>query len=695
MDFGPQRAEREGLVNRLSNERTCARIRVVSFATECVQALHRHGKQRGSWRAEFWREVGMETTSAKRRANRSVKWTSVLCWVALCLLSASMPCFAQSTAVGVDLRYDTLLKRPDRNKTTPGNQFGEQHSLESGSLSFNVVDVDLPGNNNLAVEFRRTVAVTDSKKKIGSQTYTYPLTRLADWAISLPKIQATFDALAGWVSSDSSRPTKNCSIAQSRFVEPPPSLQYPATFREYMFWNPPVVQYPDGSSGLLLYNSKLMPVPSVGGPYFWVTSSQDVASCIATLKNRNDASPIAQERIFGQGEGYLITRPDGTKYWFDWMALESLLPSKSTKWYQCPPNVACDSSIIEVTLEQATLGLYPTRIEDRFGNWVTYSYSNKSNEAVKLDKIQASDGRVIDIKYFSGGWLNGRVDTVTANGHTWSYIYSDDALSEVRNPDLSSWRYSGVSHPFPPVRPGNTREDGLCRDLTWTQYVNPDATAVGDTDFAGYTVDAPSGARAVFRLSGVMLGRSAVPDGCYEPGVSTNAVPDTVPRRFLGSYKLALTGKKITGPGLSPAIWKYHYQSDIGFAPMAAGTSRTKVLDPEGALDTYTFGNAFHVNEGLLLAHTRTHNQQVMLSETNVYAGTETPGFPKLIGYHPDAYDRTGESFQRPKLSSTKVVQSTMFKWAVNSDCSETGATHCFDSLARPTRVTKSSSPAP
>lgn len=642
----------------------------------------------------------METNLTKYRGG-SINWIGVLS-IGLAALTVSMPCFAQGTVQGVDLRYDTLLKRQDRNKTTPGNQFGDQHSLESGSLSFNVVDVDVPGNNDLVVEFRRTLVATDSKKKSGPQTYIYPATRLGDWSIGLPKIQGTFDALAGWISSDPNGRTRNCSIANSWFVEPPPGQQYPQTFREYMFWNPPTVQYPDGKSGLLLYNSGLVPVPSSGGPYFWITSSQDAASCIATLKNRNAASSNAEELIFGQGEGYLIIRPDGTKYWFDWMALESMLPSISSKWYQCSPGVTCQSTIIEVILQQATLALYPTRVEDRFGNWVTYSYSNKTNEMVKLDKIQSSDGRVIDI-----GYTNGRLSSVAANGRTWLYSYSDDPtfmvpvttlinLSEVRNPDLSSWRYSGNSHPFPPVRPGGTNKDGMCENLTWASYVNPDATTVGDTDFTGYTVDAPSGARAVFRVSGVMLGRSAVPHTCYQPGVTTNATPDTVPRNFLGAYKLALTGKKITGPGLTPAIWKYHYQSDIGFAPMAAGSSRTKVLDPEGTLDQYTFGNTWNVDEGLLLAHTRTSNQQVVLSESHVYAiGTTTPGFPKLIGYHPDAYDRTPASFQRPKLSSTKTVQSTLFKWAVNNNCTQTGTGPCLDDFGRPTGVTKSSSPAP
>lgn len=622
----------------------------------------------------------MKTTSTKCKTHGPINWSGVLSWIGLGVLTASMPCFAQGPPPqGVDLRYDTLLKRQDRNKTTPGDEFGDQHGIESGSLSFNVVDVDLPGNNKLAVEFRRTLAATDPLKNITTYTRGYPATRLGDWALGLPKIQGTFDALAGWITSDSSRSTKNCSVAAGWQMQPPPGLEYPDTFRAHMFWNPPTVHWPDGSSGLLVYNDDLMPVPSSGGPYFWITSSQDVASCIAVLKNRNAASPIAEERIFGQGEGYLVTRPDGTKYWFDWMALDSKLPSISSEWN--------GSSAAEVVLQQATLALYPTRVEDRFGNWVTYSYSNKTNELVKLDKIQSSDGRVIDI-----GYVNGHLSTVTASGRTWSYFYENlsappsypvDPLSplnltEVRNPDSSSWRYSGISHPNPPPN-----IQWPCDDLAWTRRVNPDATTVGDTDFTGYTVDAPSGAHAVFRVSAVLLGRSAVPDGCYQAGASSpgQAKPYTVPRRFLGGYRYALTGKKVTGPGLSPAIWKYSYQSDIGFAPMANGTSRTKVLSPNGALDTYTFGNTYGVDEGLLLAHTRTFNQQTVQSETNTYAiGTTYPGFPKLIGYHRDAIDRTPATYLRPRLTATTKRDGVYFTRTVNS----------LDALARPVSITKS-----
>lgn len=612
------------------------------------------------------------------------------------LVTIATPCFAQSSVTGVDLRYDydALLKRQERNRTTPGAEFGDQHSLENGSLSFNVVDVDIPGNSDLVVEFRRTLALTDPMKRLKGN-HVYPATRLGDWALGLPKIEATFDAKAGWITSDSSRPTKNCSLTSSSYFQPPDGQEYPQAFRAHMFWNPPTIHYPDGGSGLLIYRgsgSSARPVPSTGGPYYWVTSSHDVVACIASLKNKNDTLPAgAEERIFGQGEGYLVTRPDGTKYWFDWIALESKLPSVSS----APQTGCCNLPLtMEVEMQQATLALYPSRVEDRFGNWVTYTYSNKSNEAVKLDSIQSSDGRVINV-----GYTNGRLTTVTAGGRTWSYIYNGSdpqavpfhpmtpyPLTEVRQPDTSSWRYSGVSHPSP-----TAEIQWPCYDLTWTNHVNADATSVGDTDFTGFTVDSPSGARAVFRLGVVILGRSAVQGGCYQPGMGVpgQARQYTVPRYFLGGRRYALTGKKITGPGLTPAIWKYHYQSDIGFAPMANGTTRTKVLNPDGVVDNYTFGNTFGVDEGLLLNHTRTFNQQTVLSVANAYAahplGTTTLGYPKLIGYFPDSLDRTSSTFFRPLLGTTRIQDGATFRYTVNS----------LDEFARPTKVTKSGSLSP
>uniref|UniRef100_UPI001EE34B74 hypothetical protein n=1 Tax=Luteimonas saliphila TaxID=2804919 RepID=UPI001EE34B74 len=86
-------------------------------------------------------DTTMKTIPCQQRQPRRLHSTGIACWIGLIAFAASVPCLAQSGAQGVDLRYDTLLERQERNKTTPGNEFGDQHGIESGSLTFNVVDV--------------------------------------------------------------------------------------------------------------------------------------------------------------------------------------------------------------------------------------------------------------------------------------------------------------------------------------------------------------------------------------------------------------------------------------------------------------------------------------------------------------------------------------------------------------------------
>ncbi|WP_202839039.1 hypothetical protein, partial [Luteimonas saliphila] len=85
-------------------------------------------------------DTTMKTIPYQQRRPRRFHSTGIAWWIGLIAFAISLPCLAQG-AQGVDLRYDSLLKRQERNKTTPGNEFGDQHGIESGSLTFNVVDV--------------------------------------------------------------------------------------------------------------------------------------------------------------------------------------------------------------------------------------------------------------------------------------------------------------------------------------------------------------------------------------------------------------------------------------------------------------------------------------------------------------------------------------------------------------------------
>src|SRR5690606_16844457 len=87
-------------------------------------------------------------------------------------------------------------------------------------------------------------------------------------------------------------------------------------------------------------------------------------------------------------------------------------------------------------LDREEVRIYATRVEDRFGNYVNYSYTG-----ALLTKIESSDGRVINFSYNA----QSKISSVTAHGRTWNYGYSNGYLSTVTLPDGSQWSYSTSS----------------------------------------------------------------------------------------------------------------------------------------------------------------------------------------------------------------------------------------------------------
>lgn len=601
--------------------------------------------------------------------------------------------WAQQGRTQVDLRYETLRDAPDRNKTTPGNQFGEQISFENGSLSFTVVDVSIPGNNGLDVEFRRQLQVNDIVLDFRAPPipeFPWP-SRLSDWTLGLPRIEAGYDFNHGWITTDTSRPTKNCSIANRNYLAPPPGFYSPAQFPAINFWNPPRLSFPGGSSRLLTYNEGDLPAPATGGPYFWVTADMDYVSCIPTLKN-NNGTGVDEQRL-GAGEGFLVRRPDGTRYWFDWIALDKTSPSFTTTGVYEPSG---NSYLITYYLMHATMALYPTRVEDRFGNWVIYTYSNSSTQPVKLDRIESSDGRVITI-----GYTGSYISTVTAGDRVWQYSYFQQGrmqmLGQVINPDGSTWQYTGVSKPSLDLTVDRPR--GPCfMPQNWINTVNWDAVATNATfTNPGYSVKNPANATMDFFFSTPVLGKSGVGFDCYRTGwtVEGGVLADVLGTRSLGGKTLAVVGRKLSGPGLDEAVWRYNYQSDIGFYPVTNGTTRTKVLNPDGTLENYVFGNVHKKNDGLLLSHTVSKAGQVLRTSTSQFVVDTNGAFPKRVGYHPmvDINDY-GNVYLRPQTRSAINQQATDFVWQVDATCGG-GTALCLDEIGRPTKVSKSSTLTP
>ncbi len=151
------------------------------------------------------------------------------------------------------------------------------------------------------------------------------------------------------------------------------------------------------------------------------------------------------------GEGFYALAPDGTKYWFEHLVYTQADTMMKALWSGSPlrnaeaagtkngaptPQIVGDSD----QLQRRYAALLVTRVEDRFGNWVTYSYT-----AGRLTSIDASDGRHVGLIN-----NNGFITSITVGSgptsRTWSYNYINQPatnwLASVTAPDGSLWQYA-------------------------------------------------------------------------------------------------------------------------------------------------------------------------------------------------------------------------------------------------------------
>jgi len=286
--------------------------------------------------------------------------------------------------------------------------FGDNVSLQTGTLSFSVTDVDLPGNGAVPVRFTRTYAMNSTRGVTLNEM-------LADWSVEVPRISARF--APNWTVVDPEAPgipvpsNARCSNQWVPFIPTGGAFGPPGTFQLSDFWQGVQVHIPGLGAGELLRTSAGITKPSAA--YLWTTDGQIHFKCIPLQGNPGGSGPDA-------GEGFEAITPDGATYSFNRLA-QRPVPGLKEEYYDPVSGVTRDIYGLPV-LENT---LYATRVEDRFGNWVEYSYSNAWNQPGRLTKILAKDGRQIDIAY-----ANDRILTVTAvspansaDNRTWTYAY--------------------------------------------------------------------------------------------------------------------------------------------------------------------------------------------------------------------------------------------------------------------------------
>jgi YD repeat-containing protein len=356
----------------------------------------------------------------------------------LCLLFVPRSVDAQSS-MGWGEEYAQKINAAAATEPLGDDATGENVNLFDGSTTFSIVDIDLPGNNDLPVRLSRTW-------DIHNEGVEYPV--MGDWVIDVPNISGTFLANLGW-------PDQRCTTAN-----PPPGYtfggganQY-AVVQAYEYWNGYNLSLPGGHITSLRKKSDdtriQLPASSLGANSPWTTSEDWHFSCLPSLQR-------------GTGEGFVAHAPDGKRYTFDWLV---------TDLYRSI-NRRGSSPTYAFLLSRKKIRIFATKVEDRFGNWVRYEWSNS-----RLQRIYANDGREIALTYDA----SGRLSTASAAGRVWSYQYSafnavvqsnTHYLSTVVLPDGGQWKYDAsafvrsIVYKRASYRAGPTRLNSRARFDKW------------------------------------------------------------------------------------------------------------------------------------------------------------------------------------------------------------------------------------
>jgi hypothetical protein len=591
-----------------------------------------------------------------------MKW---MLWGSVLLLWASSAT-AQTTA---EEEYSKRIRAATTVEPLTHESFGAQVNLYNGSTEFSVVDVSLSGNDALSVEVRRHLTIEDKS------TFKGALGGFGDWSLDVPYIHGLFAADKGWkiIPGDG---YSRCSVPAMPDTSRTAS---PSGAYSPLVWDGYQLNIPGGGSQELLVSTvPTTPSPSTGGPYPWLTKDHYRVSCLPEAKNY-------------PGEAFVVLSPNGIKYTLDHAIVRSAtsvsdITRVRTKYLD-------GGGYNSVVIPRSHIYFVATRAEDRFGNTVQYHYVQD-----ELRQITSSDGRSITLN-----WSGGKIVSIASAAGTWHYAYRNgtvpyglgEALDVVTRPDNSRWQYSVAGDL---VKGAVYREDGA-PPLNMCQH---DLDRAPSSDFF-YTVRAPWGAQATYRFAFTRHWRTYIPTTCVET-VGGPRYPDV----FGVFHQWSLQSLQVTGPGLAPMTWTYHYdtvegtmyyrapwpepnwQTTTTYVPggSCATCRASKTVLVKGPAETmgYEFGIQYARNEGRLLSTSTAtaDGANVLRTVTNAYLPEDAVAgqpFPDNVGRSLLAV------WQNPMAARVRPIVSVTTS---QDGISAVRSHQSFDIFARPLSILKS-----
>jgi hypothetical protein len=455
---------------------------------------------------------------------------SVGIWVfVVCLLFPQFAIAQSYPPMEPIVEWEKRLGAEERMQALGPDLLGDRIDPHTGAISFEHVDVSLPGNFPLPVEIRRT----------RSQGYLYAdavKVEFGDWELSVPKITILLSNSANWSGDLCSNPV------------------FPSILMPGPSWKP-VTDYSNGMS---------MRIPGGG--------SQAVLKNInaSIVKTGSNYATVEGWSIrCGGGNSFIATAPNGDAYTFNRIIKTPYVPfGASTYNYGHARN---------------QVNVVATEVRDVNGNWVRYVYDTGD----RLAQVHASDGRSISLGYTSGSDL---IRSVTANGRIWNYSYgitnfqkpeweyhpqvplNISELRSVTRPDGKSWAFSLDNMHLTPTPALNCPKPQVTISVTHPMGV----TGTFKLKERKHRQSLDSQVRKPVHC---FFGEPPMPSG---PG----SLPNPLIPTFISS--VSVLEKTLTGPTLTPAVWSYEYESDPSGPGANPGdhTNWSTITDPSGTVTT-------------------------------------------------------------------------------------------------------------
>jgi len=621
-----------------------------------------------------------------------------------------MSCMTHAQSVVPEDEYKKLTRVSEDIQPLGEHPFGEDISIYDGALSFTQTDISLRGDGPV-LELMRQFKVEGAGEAIDRSNYAF-----ADWDIVLPHMETlsalgwsynqdtnTWAKVTGWMV-DTTTESGNLHInptadpnARCSYFGPPLSVLQNASGNGQEPWEPGTwwhgyhLVIPGEGSQDILANAD----SNTNGTYPAVTKSHWRFSCLSSTAN-------------GQpGEGFLAESPDGTKYWFDELVYRAetgmTRPLASTASLMKPKIGLIDSlfasrgDVVEKVISllvgartaeaagtsdgilRQTAWLLVTKIQDRFGNTLTFNYDSNG----LLTGISASDGRALTVQYVSG---THNIQTITlqpSSGapRTWTYGYNTSntygtILSSVTLPDGKQWGYNLGDLDIASL----AHSGGSCLNIGIPSNLNPTTGRITH----------PSGLTGTFIVQPIKHGRSFVFQGCegyidnnFDSPGSYADIPDAY-------YSFSIIQESLSGAGMPTRTWSYGYspsnESWNGCTGACPTTVYTDVAQPDGSTVRHTFSNKYDYTESQLLQedyYAGTVTGTPIRSTSYSYAPPNTSPLPNSAGLNYQPYMNFGQSSQYSPMSKRVITQEgDTYTWLAEA----------FDTYANVTMVKRSNS---